>query len=90
MFLCFVTAYKFYKKSDSGTSRQLFRFSLIHLPLLMLLLLLNKKRWFITETPELDALNPKKVKDVANKDFTGKNEESSSQLTSFKQILPLH
>lgn len=86
----FVTAYKFYKKSDSGTSRQLFRFSLLHLPLLMLLLLLNKKRWFITETPELGTPNPKKLKDVANKSCTEKNEENSSQLTSFNQMLPLH
>lgn len=41
------TAYKFYQKSDSGTSRKLFRFSLIHLPLLMLLFLFNKKHWFL-------------------------------------------
>ncbi|XP_029405709.1 protoheme IX farnesyltransferase, mitochondrial isoform X5 [Bactrocera dorsalis] len=55
-YFCYL-AYKFYKKSDSNTSRMLFRFSLIHLPLLMLLFLLNKKRWFITENkscvPEL-------------------------------------
>lgn len=42
-------AYKFYKKSDSGSSRKLFRFSLIHLPILMLLFLVNKKRWICTE-----------------------------------------
>ncbi|XP_050338593.1 protoheme IX farnesyltransferase, mitochondrial isoform X2 [Bactrocera neohumeralis] len=55
-YFCYL-AYKFYKKSDSNTSRMLFRFSLIHLPLLMLLFLLNKKRWLITENkscvPEL-------------------------------------
>ncbi|KAH8389486.1 hypothetical protein KR200_009543 [Drosophila serrata] len=39
-------AYKFHEKSDSGTSRKLFRFSLIHLPALMLLFLANKKEWF--------------------------------------------
>lgn len=38
-------AWQFYKKSDSGSSRKLFRFSLIHLPLLMVLFLLNKKYW---------------------------------------------
>ncbi|XP_063620031.1 protoheme IX farnesyltransferase, mitochondrial isoform X2 [Cydia splendana] len=38
-------AYEFYKKSDSGSSRKLFRFSLIHLPALMLLMLVNKKYW---------------------------------------------
>lgn len=42
-------AWRFYKHSDSGTSRKLFRFSLIHLPALMVLFLLNKKRWIFTE-----------------------------------------
>ncbi|XP_073824873.1 cytochrome c oxidase assembly factor 10 [Musca autumnalis] len=45
-------AYKFYKDSNSGTSRKLFRFSLLHLPLLMILFLINKKRWFFTENKE--------------------------------------
>ncbi|XP_058986507.1 protoheme IX farnesyltransferase, mitochondrial isoform X2 [Musca domestica] len=45
-------AYKFYKDSNSGTSRKLFRFLLLHLPLLMILFLVNKKRWFFTETKE--------------------------------------
>ena len=40
-------AYQFYKNSDSSSSRKLFRFSLIHLPALMLLLLVNKKKWFL-------------------------------------------
>lgn len=39
-----VLAWKFYKQSDSSNSRKLFRFSLIHLPALMLLMLLNKKK----------------------------------------------
>ncbi|KAL1452124.1 hypothetical protein WDU94_006432 [Cyamophila willieti] len=38
-------AYKFYKESDSSSSRKLFRFSLLQLPALMILLLLNKKHW---------------------------------------------
>lgn len=42
-------AWKFYQKSDSGSSRKLFRFSLLHLPALMLLFLLNKKRWIFAE-----------------------------------------
>lgn len=42
-------AYQFYKDSSSATSRKLFRFSLIHLPLLMILFLVNKKKWFIFE-----------------------------------------
>lgn len=41
----FFTAYKFYQKSDSGSSRKLFRFSLIHLPILMILFFVNKKKW---------------------------------------------
>ncbi|XP_050426061.1 protoheme IX farnesyltransferase, mitochondrial-like [Adelges cooleyi] len=35
-------AWKFHQESDSKTSRKLFRFSLIHLPALMILLLVNK------------------------------------------------
>lgn len=38
-------AYKFYKKSDSGSSRKLFRFSLIHLPILMVFFIATKKQW---------------------------------------------
>lgn len=42
-------AYQFYKDSSSATSRKLFRYSLIHLPLLMILFLINKKKWFVFE-----------------------------------------
>ncbi|XP_016945567.3 protoheme IX farnesyltransferase, mitochondrial [Drosophila suzukii] len=42
-------AYKFNEKSDSGSSRKLFRFSLIHLPALMLLFLANKKEWVFSK-----------------------------------------
>ncbi|CAG5011928.1 unnamed protein product [Parnassius apollo] len=45
-------AWQFYKKSDSGSSRKLFKFSLIHLPALMLLMLVNKKYWSSSETRE--------------------------------------
>ncbi|XP_024941100.1 protoheme IX farnesyltransferase, mitochondrial isoform X2 [Cephus cinctus] len=38
-------AWQFNKQSDSATSRKLFRFSLVHLPALMLMLLLSKKYW---------------------------------------------
>jgi len=34
---------RFYQKADSNSSRKLFRFSLIHLPLLMTLMCLGKK-----------------------------------------------
>lgn len=36
--------YKFYQRSDSQSSRKLFRFSLLHLPVIMLLFMLNKKQ----------------------------------------------
>ncbi|XP_013140345.1 PREDICTED: protoheme IX farnesyltransferase, mitochondrial [Papilio polytes] len=49
-------AWQFYKKSDSGSSRKLFRFSLIHLPALMLLMLVNKKYWSSSETHEVKDL----------------------------------
>ncbi|CAL7944187.1 unnamed protein product [Xylocopa violacea] len=39
-------AWKFHKHSDSRSSRKLFHFSLIHLPVLMILMLLNKKHWY--------------------------------------------
>lgn len=42
-FFFIILAYKFYQKSDSGSSRKLFRFSLIHLPILMILFFINKK-----------------------------------------------
>ncbi|CAH0748013.1 unnamed protein product [Diatraea saccharalis] len=45
-------AWQFYKKSDSASSRKLFRFSLIHLPALMLLMLVNKKYWSSSDTQE--------------------------------------
>jgi protoheme IX farnesyltransferase len=51
-------AWKFYKESDSGSSRKLFRFSLLHLPLLMVLFLINKKEWVFkkssTATEEIE------------------------------------
>jgi len=43
-------AWQFYKESDSGSSRKFFRFSLLHLPLLMVLFLLNKKEWIYKKT----------------------------------------
>merc|ERR1712098_861187 len=36
-------SWKFYQKADSSTSRKLFRYTLIHLPLLMTLMILGKK-----------------------------------------------
>ncbi|KAL7739355.1 hypothetical protein ACLKA6_003963 [Drosophila palustris] len=55
-YFCYL-AYKFHYKSDSGSSRKLFRFSLIHLPALMLLFLANKKHWYFN-----DAVDEENVK----------------------------
>lgn len=42
--LCLL-AWRFYRDSDFKSSRRLFHFTLFHLPLLMGLLLVNKKHW---------------------------------------------
>ncbi|EAT47401.1 AAEL001479-PA [Aedes aegypti] len=42
-------AWDFHQKADSKSSRKLFRFSLIHLPILMALFLLNKKHWIFSQ-----------------------------------------
>lgn len=44
-----VVAHRFYKDSNSRTSRSLFRYSLLHLPALMVLFLLSKKKWYVFE-----------------------------------------
>lgn len=49
-------AWKFYQESDSGSSRKLFRFSLLHLPLLMVLFLLNKKEWVFKKSTKEEAI----------------------------------
>jgi protoheme IX farnesyltransferase len=46
----FHLAWQFHQHSDSSSSRRLFRFSLIHLPLLMVMMLLTKKQWYVTLT----------------------------------------
>ncbi|XP_078041756.1 cytochrome c oxidase assembly factor 10 isoform X2 [Augochlora pura] len=53
-------ARNFYKHSDSGSSRKLFRFSLLHLPMLMILLLVNKKHWFSENTQKDTLINEEK------------------------------
>ncbi|KAG5341358.1 COX10 protein, partial [Acromyrmex heyeri] len=44
-----ILAWTFNKHSDSANSRRLFRFSLLHLPLLMVLILSSKKYWTNTD-----------------------------------------
>ncbi|KAK4875457.1 hypothetical protein RN001_011879 [Aquatica leii] len=50
-------AYKFYRDTSSATSRKLFRYSLLHLPLLMIMFLISKKKWCAFEKPEDDVEN---------------------------------
>ncbi|XP_066991197.2 protoheme IX farnesyltransferase, mitochondrial [Anabrus simplex] len=38
-------AWQFNQNSDSKSARKLFRFSLLHLPVLMVIMLINKKQW---------------------------------------------
>ena len=37
--------WRFYKRADNRSARRLFQFSLLHLPLIMALMLINKKHW---------------------------------------------
>ena len=47
--LCLVfLAWRFYRDSDYKSARKLFRYSLLHLPLLLMLVLINKKHWYIS------------------------------------------
>ncbi|XP_015839295.1 protoheme IX farnesyltransferase, mitochondrial [Tribolium castaneum] len=57
-------AYDFYKDSSSQSSRKLFRFSLIHLPLLMILFLVNKKKWFVFDEDTERSCSVKNVETV--------------------------
>ncbi|KAK2586470.1 hypothetical protein KPH14_010742 [Odynerus spinipes] len=64
-------AWQFYRNSDSASSRKLFRFSLVYLPALMILLLINKKYWFIG----------KKRTDVATNDESQQKKDYLSNLS---------
>ncbi|XP_031828028.2 cytochrome c oxidase assembly factor 10 [Nomia melanderi] len=57
-------AQNFHKHSDSASSRKLFHFSLIHLPILMVLLLVNKKYWF-TDKAQDTLMNEEKQNEFA-------------------------
>ncbi|XP_055595788.1 protoheme IX farnesyltransferase, mitochondrial [Uranotaenia lowii] len=50
-------AWDFHQKADSKSSRKLFRFSLLHLPILMALFLLNKSHWVFSEDKAKDELS---------------------------------
>lgn len=54
-------AWKFHKHSDSKSSRKLFRFSLFHLPILMALMLVNKKQWYKKQDEKQEITIHKKV-----------------------------
>lgn len=57
--------YQFYKDSSSASSRKLFRYSLIHLPLLMILFLLNKEKWYVFKDDYEKETNNKFVHNVS-------------------------
>uniref|UniRef100_A0A1A9WLA4 Protoheme IX farnesyltransferase, mitochondrial n=1 Tax=Glossina brevipalpis TaxID=37001 RepID=A0A1A9WLA4_9MUSC len=63
-------SYKFYQHSDSGSSRKLFRYSLLHLPLLMAMFLLCKKHWIFMDNEDKEvslAISPQSKSDkIAN------------------------
>jgi len=78
-------AYKFYRNSDSGSSRKLFHFSLIHLPALMVLFLVCKKRWIFTEGT-VDATGSMKLPPptsiIANESQVSSNQQSGDRKNS--------
>lgn len=66
-------AWKFHNHSDSKSSRKLFHVSLIHLPVLMVLILVNKKHWYHHEEHAgetlKDALERERRKEQGNDGF---------------------
>lgn len=52
--------WRFYRDGDSNSSRKLFRFSLIHLPALFMLMLISKKNF--GEKPKKEVLDVSKTK----------------------------
>ena len=56
--------WRFYRDGDSNSSRKLFMFSLIHLPLVLMLMIISKKTWG-------------KVEDADKKDLKLKTPETS-------------
>ncbi|XP_017753283.1 PREDICTED: protoheme IX farnesyltransferase, mitochondrial [Eufriesea mexicana] len=56
-------AWRFHKHSDSGSSRKLFHFSLIHLPILIILMLVNKKHWY-HHKKQKDIISDEKRSDI--------------------------
>lgn len=83
-YFCYL-AWKFYQKSDSGSSRKLFRFSLIHLPALMLLFLINKNRWIFTEKSTEEAV----VGTIASASSTEGILSTPKPSTSLSKVLPV-
>ncbi|KAF3422456.1 hypothetical protein E2986_03689 [Frieseomelitta varia] len=49
-------AWEFHKHSDSKSSRKLFRFSLIHLPALIILMLISKKQWHSNDNKQKETI----------------------------------
>ncbi|XP_068981292.1 protoheme IX farnesyltransferase, mitochondrial isoform X1 [Bombus flavifrons] len=57
-------AWEFHKHSDSRSSRKLFHFSLIHLPVLIVLMLINKKQWYNDDNRQKDMVLSEEKGDI--------------------------
>ncbi|KAL0272183.1 UNVERIFIED_CONTAM: hypothetical protein PYX00_005260 [Menopon gallinae] len=68
LYFCYL-ACKFYKDSDSKTSRKLFRFSLLHLPILLTLMLVMKKHWGFLSSSEASAESVTRKENVQKKEM---------------------
>ncbi|XP_055331440.1 protoheme IX farnesyltransferase, mitochondrial-like [Paramacrobiotus metropolitanus] len=62
MYLC----YRFYESADSQTSRKLFRYSLIYLPSLMILMFISKNRETIKPSTDEERVDVPKLKDKSD------------------------
>ena len=51
-------AWKFHKEGDSSSSRKLFRFTLVHLPILLVFMIVSKKHYGASKTVNSDELLP--------------------------------
>ncbi|XP_053694787.1 protoheme IX farnesyltransferase, mitochondrial [Sabethes cyaneus] len=73
-------AWDFHQKADSKSSRKLFRFSLLHLPLLMALFLLNKKYWIFSHEKTMEETAPTIQLEDENEPFTSQKPEKKADV----------
>uniref|UniRef100_A0A1B0BD28 Protoheme IX farnesyltransferase, mitochondrial n=1 Tax=Glossina palpalis gambiensis TaxID=67801 RepID=A0A1B0BD28_9MUSC len=91
-YFCYL-AYKFYQHSDSGSSRKLFRYSLIHLPLLMAMFLLCKTHWIFMENANKEETSTNYTQSKSDKIANNLNNLTSTLLITSRddtnKLLPL-